>query len=137
MPCRPKRGFCSERIASGVDWLPCPRKQIWPSGKSASRRVLTFCYPPRPWHWLPGDEAWSRRLASPQQPDDGIVLFARIPDYLCFGLTLLRSYLVPIFVSSYPFEAADGRGYELTVYFLSCPSASRRTSLTGDLHAVA
>jgi hypothetical protein len=33
-------------------------------------------------------------------------------------------------------EATNGRGYELTIYFLSSPSASRRTSLRRHLHAV-
>jgi hypothetical protein len=145
MPCRPKGGLCAERLESGVDWLHHTRPQIWHRGNSmsrrdarrAERRVLTFCYPPRPWHWLPDDEVWSRRLPSPQEPDDVIVFFAKILDYLCFSPTLLRSHLVAIFVSCYAFEAADGRGYELTIYILSSPSASRRTSLRGDLHAVA
>jgi hypothetical protein len=33
-------------------------------------------------------------------------------------------------------EATKGRGYEPTIYFLSSPSASRRTSLRRHLHAV-
>lgn len=38
------------------------------------------------------------------EKNDVIVFFAKILDYLCLSPILLRSYLVPIFVSSYPFE---------------------------------
>ena len=33
-----------------------------------------------------------------------IVFFAKILDYLCWSPVLLRSYLLPVFVSSYAFE---------------------------------
>ena len=38
------------------------------------------------------------------EKNDVIVFFAKILDYLCLTPVLLRSFLVPIFVSSYPFE---------------------------------
>lgn len=40
----------------------------------------------------------------PPEKNDVIVFFAKILDYLCLTPALLRSYLVPIFVSSYAFE---------------------------------
>ena len=40
----------------------------------------------------------------PAEKNDVIVFFAKILDYLCLTPALLRSYLVPIFVSSYAFE---------------------------------
>lgn len=44
------------------------------------------------------------RVKCPPEKNDVIVFFAKILDYLCFTPALLRSYLVPIFVSSYAFE---------------------------------
>ena len=44
------------------------------------------------------------RPESPPEKNDVIVFFAKILDYLCFTPAVLRSYLVPIFVSSYAFE---------------------------------
>src|SRR5262249_23781080 len=38
------------------------------------------------------------------EKNDVIVFFAKILDYLCLTPALLRSYLVPIFASSHPFE---------------------------------
>src|SRR5579871_1612906 len=40
----------------------------------------------------------------PPEKNDVIVFFAKILDYLCLTPALLRSYLVPIFASSYAFE---------------------------------
>src|SRR5579871_4719228 len=40
----------------------------------------------------------------PPEKNDVIVFFAKILDYLCLTPALLRSYLVPIFASSHPFE---------------------------------
>lgn len=44
------------------------------------------------------------RAEWPPEKNDVIVFFAKILDYLCFTPALLRSYVVPIFVSSYAFE---------------------------------
>jgi hypothetical protein len=44
------------------------------------------------------------RQAWPPEKNDVIVFFAKILDYLCHTPALLRSHLVPIFLSSYPFE---------------------------------
>jgi len=44
------------------------------------------------------------RAEWPPEKNDVIVFFAKILDYLCLTPALLRSYLVPLFVSSYPFE---------------------------------
>jgi hypothetical protein len=44
------------------------------------------------------------RAAWPPDKNDVIVFFAKILDYLCLTPALLRTYLVPIFISSYSFE---------------------------------
>ena len=44
------------------------------------------------------------RAEWPPEKNDVIVFFAKILDYLCFTPVLLRSHLVPIFVSSYAFQ---------------------------------
>ena len=44
------------------------------------------------------------RAEWPPEKNDVIVFFAKILDYLCFTPALLRSHLVPIFVSTYPFQ---------------------------------
>jgi hypothetical protein len=44
------------------------------------------------------------RAGWPPEKNDVIVFFAKFLDYLCLTPTLLRAYLVPIFVSSYPFQ---------------------------------
>lgn len=44
------------------------------------------------------------RAEWPPEKNDVIVFFAKILDYLCLSPVLLRSYLLPVFVSSYAFE---------------------------------
>ncbi len=44
------------------------------------------------------------RAEWPPEKNDVIVFFAKILDYLCLTPALLRSYLLPIFISSYAFE---------------------------------
>ncbi|TIN21009.1 MAG: hypothetical protein E5Y59_02805 [Mesorhizobium sp.] len=44
------------------------------------------------------------RLSGPPDKNDVIVFFAKILDYICNNPAILRGHLVPIFVSSTPFE---------------------------------
>jgi hypothetical protein len=44
------------------------------------------------------------RAEWPPEKNDVIIFFAKILDYLCFTPALLRSHLMPIFVSSYAFQ---------------------------------
>lgn len=44
------------------------------------------------------------RSGWPPEKNDVIVFFAKVLDYLCLTPAILRSYLVPMFISSYAFE---------------------------------